>query len=417
VKRLQARRVISAALFAVVAATIDTVGWGGWRAISNTLAVNPERAAVRLAEGSLVALPSLAVRTRRLGGVDLAAATPGALAGALARIGRFQRRWLPADASGFINLAREELLAGRSHASLGALSEALVRNPTSAPLHRLRALFLFSVGDRGSALAELAVAEAIAPGLRQPVVELVPEEERQVRIAGLRLRSEYYPRRTTETALALARELRRVGDVSGARSLLSDLRGRPDVEIEIAKWMIEEGNFGQAVDLLVPVAFQKTNPRAIRARAWSAIAVARDLDGDREGALAAAGEALELQPDSPAPYVTLATLAQGRGDLERALEHLRRAWGMNPTDTGLLTRIASVAEQAGRREDAVLALQRAVEIEPGSPLLAARLVELQLRAGRYAEAALTLSASLDRHPTDPRLLGLADRLPREVGIR
>jgi Flp pilus assembly protein TadD len=45
------------------------------------------------------------------------------------------------------------------------------------------------------------------------------------------------------------------------------------------------------------------------------------------------------------------------------------------------------------------------------------LVELQLRTGRYAQAAVALSEALDRHPTDAGLLTLADRLPREVGIR
>jgi Flp pilus assembly protein TadD len=90
---------------------------------------------------------------------------------------------------------------------------------------------------------------------------------------------------------------------------------------------------------------------------------------------------------------------------------------MDPADTRLLTRIASVAEQAGRQEEALLALERAVEIDPGSPELAVRLISLQLRAGRYAEAAVALSEALDRHPTDPGLLSLADRLPREIGIR
>jgi Flp pilus assembly protein TadD len=90
---------------------------------------------------------------------------------------------------------------------------------------------------------------------------------------------------------------------------------------------------------------------------------------------------------------------------------------MDPADTGLLTRIASVAEQAGKPADALLALERAVEIEPGTPRLAVLLVELQLRTGRYAEAAMSLSRALDRHPTDPGLLRLADRLPREIGIR
>jgi tetratricopeptide (TPR) repeat protein len=336
---------------------------------------------------------------------------------AMSAIGRLQRKWLPAESVGFVNLAREELLRDRPQESVEALREALTRDPTSATLHRLYALFLLSVGERRTALEELAVAEAIAPRLRQPEVELTDSDQRAVRLDGLRLRADFYPRKVTETSLALARELRLEGDEAGALSLLDGLRARPEVELEIALWKIEEGKYTDALDLLEPVAGKGTNTRRLRSRAWSLTAIARDLNGDGDGAVAAASEALRLDPDSPAPYEALAGLAQGRGQLDAALDYLRRAWGMNPSDTGLLTRIASVAEQAGKIEDALLALERAVEIDPGSASLASRLVQLQLRSGRYAEAAVTLSRSLDRHPTDPGLLELADRLQREVGIR
>lgn len=416
-KRLGAPLLVVGAAIAVSVAMVDFVGGRGWSNIAKTLKLNPEAAAVRLATDAAVALPSLVVRTRRLSINDLAGASPESIFAALARIGRQQRRWLPVDAVGFVNRSREEFLSGRNRESVGALAAALDRDPASAYLHRLQALFLFSVGERESALSELSIAEAIAPGLRDPLMELTSDDERRVRLDGLRLRMEYYPRRKTETSLALARELRAANDESGARELLTNLRGRPDVEIEIARWAIEAGEYSEALDLLVPIASRRANSRSVRARAWSFVAVARDLDGDGGGAVSAAQEALKLDPDSSAPYVTLAGLAQGRGDLEGALDHLRRAWGMQPADTRLLTRIALVAEQAGKWEDALLALERAVEIEPGSPDLAVRLVSLQLRAGRYAEAAMALSESLDRHPTNPGLLSLADRLPREVGIR
>ena len=416
-KRFRASWLVGWAAIAVSVAAVDGVGWQIRRTIGNKLSVNPEAAAIRLGSGPLVVLPSLVVRARRLVTGDLGGATEESLLRALTRIGRLQRRWMPADATGFVNLAREEFLRGRVQESVDALAMALVRDPTSAYLHRFNALFLLSLGDRDTALSELSVAEAIAPGLRLPEVELTAEDQRQVRLEGLRLRAEHYPRRRTETSLALARELRNDGDEMGARSMLEELRGRPEVEIEIARWEIEAGDYLEALDLLLPIARRKTNTRALRARSWSMVAIAQDLDGNGEEALSAARQALELDPDSPAPYVALAGLAQGRGELDDALDHLRRAWGMNPADVRLLTRIASVAEQAGKQEDALLALERAVEIEPGSPRLAARLVELQLRTGRYAQAAVTLSESLDRHPTDAGLLNLADRLPREVGIR
>ncbi len=416
-KRPRTFLLVVATSFAVLVAAVDSVGWQLRRAIANTLTVNPEAAAVKLGTNPLVGLPSLMVRSRRLVTGDLVGATEESLLGALTRVGQLQRAWLPADAAGYVNLAREEFLRGRMQESVDALEKALIRDPTSAYLHRILALFLLSVGDRNSALSELSVAEAIAPGLRRPEVELTDEDQRQVRLEGLRLRAEYYPRRRTETSLALARELRIDGDEAGARSMLEDLRGRPDVEIEIARWAIEAGAYLEALELLLPIARRQANPRALRARSWSMVAIAHDLDGNGEEALSAAKNALNLDPDSPAPYVALAGLAQGRGDLDDALDYLRRAWGMNPADIQLLTRIASVAEQAGKHEDALLALERAVEVEPDSPQLAARLVELQLRTGRYTEAMVTLSTSLDRHPTDPGLLNLVDRLPREVGIR
>jgi tetratricopeptide (TPR) repeat protein len=411
-------RWLKAALaFAAVVGVIDTIGWTEWQRIINRLAVNPEAAVRRLAGDRLVSLPSVVVRARRLPTGRLAGLAPEATTAALTRLGRLQRRWMPADSAGFVNLSRQEFLLGRARESVEALGEALLRDPSSAFLHRLQALFLFSVGERTSAFAEMAVAEAIAPGLRKPVVDLSQEDEERLRLEGLRLRATFYPRKRTETSLALARELRIRGDESEARTLLDELRGRPEVEIELARWAVEEGDFGGAIEALMAVAARSSNPRGVRADAWSVIAVSRDLSGDGDGALAAAEAALDLDPKSPKPYITLAGLAQGRGDLEAALEYLRRAWGMDPANVRLLLRIASVAEQAGRAADALLALERAVEIEPGSPRIAALFVELQLRSGRYSEAATTLSRALDRHPTDDQLLRLADRLAREIGIR
>jgi tetratricopeptide (TPR) repeat protein len=414
VNRLKAPWLILASLFAVTVAIADTVSWSSWLTISRSLEVRPEAAARQLSSSPWLAIPSFTARTRRLPVRELQGASVQSILDSLTRIGLLERRWLPADAVGFVNRSRELFLRGDPRASVHALASALLRDPTSAYLRRLHALFLFSIGDRRSALHELAEAEAIAPGLRAPQVELTPEDARRVHLEGLRRRMEYYPRRVAESAVVLARELRVDGHEVEARELLSELRGRPDAEIEIARWAIDEGAFEDALDVLLPIATRHANPRPLRARAWSMAAVARDLDGDRDGAMSAAREALDLDPDSPAPYITLAGLAQGRGDLNAALEHLRRAWGMNPTDTRLLTRIAAVAEQSGKPEDALLALERAVEIEPGSAVLASRLVELQLRTGHYAEAAITLSQALDRHPTDAGLLRLAERLQREI---
>jgi len=405
------------ALGAIVVTALDTCGSYGWNRIARTTALNPEAGALELTSSWVVGLPPFVERSRRLAVRDLGMASREAVVEALARLGGLQLRWMSVNPVGFINLARESLLRDRTRESLPMLTDALVRDPTSPSLHRLHALVLLALGNHRGGLEELATAEALAPGLRSPEVELPPEDHRWVRLEGLRLRRDFYPRRPTETAIALARELRVDGDRASARDVLSEFGNHPEVKMELARWAIDEGDPQHAIELLAEITSRAAFPRPLRARAWGLAAVALDKDGDVGGALEAAHSALQLDPRSSAPYVTLAGLAQRRGDSAAALEHLRRAWGMAPADTRLLVRIAVVAEEAGKPADALLALGRAVEIQPESPELVARLAALQLRTGRFTEAAITLSHALDRFPTHPGLLRLAEKLQRDVGIR
>jgi len=401
----------------ILVTALDTCGSFGWKRIARTTALNPEAGAVELASNWVVGLPPFVERSRRIAARDLGMASREAVVEALARLGGLQVGWMPVDPVGFTNLARELLLRDRPRESLSMLTDALVRDPTSPSLHRLHAIVLLALGNHRGGLEELAIAEALAPGLRSPEVELTPEDHRWVRLEGLRLRRDFYPRRPTETAIALARELRVNGDRASARNILSEFEDHPEVRMELARWAIDEGNPQNAIELLAEITSWAAFPRSLRARAWAMAAVALDQDGDVAGALEAAHSALRLDPRSSTPYVTLAGLAQRRDDSAAALEHLRRAWGMAPADTRLLVRIAVVAEEAGKPADALLALGRAVEIEPESPDLVARLAALQLRTGRFTEAAVTLSHALDRFPTDPGLLRLAEKLQRDVGIR
>jgi len=379
------RRLAVLAFGAVVVIAIDTCGSYGWNRIARNTALNPEAGAVELASSRVVGLPPFVERSRRMAVRDLGMASREAVVDALARLGGLQLRWMSVE-------------------SLRMLTDALVRDPTSPSLRRLHALVLLAIGNHLGGLEELAIAEALAPGLRSPEVELTPEDHRWVRLEGLRLRRDFYPRRPTETAIALARELRVDGDLASARDVLSEFGDHPEVKMELARWAIDENDPQRAIKLLAEITSRAAFPRTLKARAWSMAALALDQDGDVGGALEAAHSALRLDPRSSAPYVTLAGLAQRRGDSGAALEHLRRAWGMAPADTRLLVRIAVVAEEAGKPADALLALGRAVEIEPESPDLVVRLAALQLRNGRFTEAAVTLSHALDRFPTHPGLL-------------
>jgi Tfp pilus assembly protein PilF len=417
VNRLSKQWLVALTAASAVVAAIDCLGWLGWRDVSRMLEVNSEAGALRLNTTVCIHLPSFIERSRRLSVRDLESASREVVVVALGRLGNRQVSWIGANAVGFTNLALQALLRDQPAEALRYLGQGLRRDPTSPQLHRLRAVVLVAQGDLDGALRDLAIAEAVAPGLRAPRVDLTPENDRRVRLEGLRLRRHYYPRRRTQTALVLARELKLDGKDAAAREILAEFENHPEVRLELGRWAIEGGDYPRALAILREITDRHSYPRSVRSQAWSQAAVAHELDGDPEGALRAAEAALALDPRSPAPYVTLAALARNRGDSEAALAHLRRAWGMAPSNVGLLLQIAVVAEGVGKPADALLALERAVEIEPESPRHVARLVALQLRSGRYTDAAVTLSRALDHFPTDPDLLRLAERLRREVGIR
>lgn len=406
---------IGLAIGAAAVLTVDAAAWWWWMRARAAAPENPGEVAAQLAGGAAIAWPPVVERTRRLALRDFSEAPRVVLAPMLGRIGSLQKRWMPAHPAGAANLARSALLSGDLTAAEQHLAAALLRDPSMPALRRLRGLTLLAGGRVEHALAELAIAEAVAPGLRSPPVELTAEQEAVVRLRGLELRDGFYPRRRVDNALALASELRRRGLDLEARQGLAPLAAAPTVQLELAQWSLEDGDPARAKQLLEALLARPPAGRGQRVRCWSLLAVARDLEGDAAGALAAAQEALRLDPASPHPYLALATLAERRGDATAALGHLRRAWGMAPGDVRLLMRIAQVAERADRASDAALALARALEIEPDSAPLAASLASLQLRQGLFVEAASTLARALDRHPTDPALLQLAQRLRHEVG--
>jgi Tfp pilus assembly protein PilF len=379
------------------------------------MADDPAAGASRAATDGALALPYAVHLSRRFVASDLFGAPRDDLASALERISDLQRSWYPADPVGWVNLSRAGLLHDRVEGALTAIGGALERDPTSPSVHRLGALVFHRLGRRNDALEHLAEAQALADELDGPVIDLTDEDTEWIRREALQRRIARYPRQRVSTTLDLARFLKSSGEGEEARSLLGELSPHPEVEVELARWDLGDGDFSSASQRLEGVTRRTALPSTVRVRAWALLAEVRDQQGDAEGALDAAREALSLAPESTAPYVALAGLAERRGEYAEALEHLRRAWGISPTDIPLLLRIASVAERAGRSADARLALERAVEVDPSSPELAARLVDYHLRRGQFMEAAMRLSRALDRHPADQRLLELANRLRREVG--
>jgi Flp pilus assembly protein TadD len=417
VRRHRSWPLIVLIILAVLVEALGFVGWSRWHALSSMMAGAPDTAAQALASSSTLVLPSTVYWSRTLSGTLLAGASSETLSTALEELGRAQVRWFPTDPEGFKNLARAAYARGEPELAIEHLHDALRRDPTSPYLHRLLALLLRQAGRIEEFLDHLATAEGLAPGFSHPQIELTPEDQEWVKMEGIRRWVDLYPRRRVEGLLRLATALRGRGEEAAAAEVLAEVEDDPAVVLALAEWDLQDGDFADAAERVEAIAAGRTYPRSVRVRAWSLLARARDLGGDGDGGLAAAREAMRLDPSSPAPYLALGTIAERRGDYQTALEHLRRAWGVAPADVGLLLKVGRVAERAGRHGDAKLALERAVEVAPDRPEVAAVLVTYLLRTGAYMEAAMAVSRALDRFPTDPRLLQLAEQLRNEVSSR
>jgi tetratricopeptide (TPR) repeat protein len=413
-KRERSRWLVVLACAALAVELLELAGSWTWQATVRSIRADVNVGCRRLVDDHWLAWPAAVHWSLRLAPRDLASGETPLVVAALRAVGERQCKWLIADPKGYKNMALAALIDGDVDAAKSDLDAAIRRDPTAPFLRRLLAMVLRDRGDLPGFLEQLAVGEAVAPGFRQPEIELTPEDAHYVRIEGLRRRVELYPSARVSGLIALASELRQVGENDEAMKVMSTLAGHPEAELKLATWALDDEDYPQARARAEAVASNRRLPRGLRGQAWSVVAQARDLEGDSEGALTAAREAMRLDPTSPAPYLALARIAQRQGAYDKALEHLRRAWGIAPADVRVLLAVARAAERANQPADARLALERAVELDPESSHTAALLVEHLLRNGEYMDAALALSRFLDRFPTDRRLLELAGRLRRDV---
>ncbi len=392
---------------------IGAIGWWRWSTLERDLRHDPPAAAEGLLTDPLLALPPLAVWLQDLAGEDLAELPLDRVLLGLLEIDKLQSRWLPVSPAGPLNRATAQLLISNLVGARQALEQALVRDPTSASLHRLQTLVLRWSGYPQESLEHLAQALAISPTGELPI-ELTPSDERWARFESLHRRLDLYPRQRVKVLLEIAALLRQEARHDEVAAILAPVSSEPTVLLQHAQWDIEDGRLSSDLTAIEEIAGRRRYPASMRVRAWSLLAQARDLRGDPVGSLAAADEAVHLGPSSPAPYLVLASIAERRGDDETALVHLRRAWGVAPTNTSVLLRFAAVAERCDKVADARLALRRASELNSSRADIGALLVAFQIRQASYLDATMLLSQLLDRFPTDPQLLRLAQQLRREV---
>lgn len=403
--------IIVAVSVAVLIELVGGLGWWRWTGLRQALTTTPDRGAKQIVGDSLwLATPAVIEHSRRLISSDLEGAPIDLVPSALQRLGQHQVRWFPASSTGFKNQAQSRVLEDDLQGGIELIEQALKRDPTSPYLHRFLAVVKRLSGYPREFLEQMALSRALDHQQSRTAIEMTPEDAHWVSFEALRRRVELYPRQKVKTRLDLATALREDGRAEEAIQVLAPVKEEPLVRLARATWHLSAGDSAAAKNEVEEIATRRIYPTGIRATAWSILARALDLEEDQEGAVAAATRAVQLAPESPAPFIALAHLAERRGDDEAALEHLRRAWGMALTDIGILLEVARLAEKTGKPADARLALERASRLAPDRADLAARLIDFYIRNHQLVEATSELAEALDRFPTDPELLRMTERL-------
>src|SRR5262245_28599543 len=195
--------------------------------------------------------------------------------------------------------------------------------------------------------------------------------------------------------LALIRhDFRRALALGRAARKLAPYASRPYGVVGDA--LVELGRYREAFS-----AFERMVALKPTLASYARIAYARELTGDRPGAISAMRLALDAAGGSPEPtawtQVELAKLELGRGGIDAAAAHVRAALTIFPGYVLALEQRARVEAARGRLAAAVATAKRAAIAVP-LPQLVALLADLLDRQGRAPEAARQRAtvAAIDR---------------------
>lgn len=148
--------------------------------------------------------------------------------------------------------------------------------------------------------------------------------------------------------------------------------------------LIELGRYNEAFQ-----AFERMVSIRPSLASYARVAYARELTGDRPGALVAMRLALETAAGQPEPsawaHVELAKLELGLGRAEAARRHARAALRILPGYPSARLELARIEAARGRIDRALVQARRAAEAIPTSQAVAV-LAELLDRQGRSTEA-------------------------------
>jgi tetratricopeptide (TPR) repeat protein len=329
------------------------------------------------------------------------------------------------EAKWWYHLARSRHELGDLDAALTAIDRAIDREPSFAPLHWRRGLWLLSQVRHQEAEASFRRATEIAPtdpsgwlGLARVLLQTDRAPEAAEVLQGL-LRQDPnhgYARQLLGKAY-LQSGNEEQGRLELARGAGSGPRWGDPWELEVlgyragyravlnaAQHAVESGQPLVALRALAPL--RASHPTDVTVLTW--LSTAYLASGQNQEALEVLRVAEKHHPDHFVVHLQLGDLFARRNDARRALAHTARAIELNPSSGPAYLQQARVLRHVGEFERARDALRAAIRYDSGELSAWIMLSEVQFTLKEFEEMAETLERAAVRFPDAPTpLAGLA----------
>ncbi|MEM1168732.1 MAG: tetratricopeptide repeat protein [Cyanobacteria bacterium P01_H01_bin.35] len=121
--------------------------------------------------------------------------------------------------------------------------------------------------------------------------------------------------------------------------------------------------------------------------------------GQLSEAIACCREALNLQPNWPPTYVTLANILQAQGKISEAISLYYRAIEFNPDLSQAHVNLGSMFYRQGKLEEAIACYRKAIQLQPEMAVAYWNLAQVWQKMGKSDEAIASQQKALELNPS------------------
>jgi len=295
----------------------------------------------------------------------------------------------PPPVAGLVDQAQKALAAGDFRAAASFARQASETDPKNAEAHRLLADAALAAGQDAEAEREYTAAIVLDNSNAKAQFGLAALSERQKKwntAASLYRRALDLDPRDLAAARGLGRSMAELGDASAARIAFGRAieidSGSAAAHNDFGVFLYRSGDDARAADELVE-AVRLEPGRAVYHENLGRAYRKKGMLKESERELA---EAARLAPDDAAVWIALADVRLEQKNVDGAAAAYGTALKLDPLREDAAAGLGALLADAGRLPDAEAALTGAIENNAKSPVLWNNLGVVRVREGRYEQA-------------------------------